>query len=342
MLCLATLARADVFNMPSGQTSLQTVAVGNPGNGNDPGNARGAVSYAYRIGKYEVTVGQYTEFLNAVADTDTYALYRTPMAISRSGVSGSYTYSVIGSADHPVTYVSWGDAARFSNWLHNGQPTGLQDATTTERGAYTLDGATSTATLNSVSRNTGAQWFIPTENEWYKAAYHQPSTQGGDTDNYWLYPTKTNSTPNSDQPPGDPSILTNVGNFYRDDSLANGFNDGYAVTGSTSYISSQNYLTDAGAYTSAPSFYGTFDQGGNVVEWNEALVSESYRGLRGASYFGHSDSLQSSFWGGTNPTNEYDDIGFRVATVPEPSTFALAAIGTLAALGWVARRRISR
>ena len=96
--------------------------VGNVGNANDPatGSLYGGVGYAYRIGTTEVTVGQYTAFLNAVAATDTYALYNTSMAtdlniagIARSGVSGSYSYSVIGSANQPVTYVSWGDAARF-------------------------------------------------------------------------------------------------------------------------------------------------------------------------------------------------------------------------------------
>src|SRR6185295_4595952 len=133
------------------------------------------------------------------------------------------------------------------------------------------------------------------ESEWYKAAYYQPAAQGGDSDSYWLYPTRTNSLPNSDQPPGDPSILANVGNFFRNDDVANGYNDGYAVTGSGSLDTSQNYLTDVGAYSSATSFYGTFDQGGNVNEWNEALVSQSStgRGFRGGSFNGGASDLRS-------------------------------------------------
>lgn len=135
--------------------TIPTVPVGNPGNVadttvmQDGTKGYGSVAYNYRIGTTEVTVGQYTAFLNAVAATDTYALYNTKMAtnlniagIARSGSSGGYTYSVIGSANHPVTYVGWGDAARFANWLHNGQPTGAQSASTTEDGAYTLNGAT--------------------------------------------------------------------------------------------------------------------------------------------------------------------------------------------------------
>jgi sulfatase modifying factor 1 len=251
--------------------NIETVPVGNAGNANDPttGNLYGGVNTAYNIAKFEVTVGQYTAFLNAVAVTDTHSLYNPSMAsdlnvagIARTGASGSYSYSVIGSADHPVTYVSFWDAARFVNWLHNGQPTGAQGSGTTESGAYhDIDNQT------LFGRNTGAKWFLPTENEWYKAAYYQPAAQGGDPDGYWLYPMKTNGPIFSDEPPGATPDNSSVGNFYFDDSAANGYNHGYAVTGSTNLISTQNYLTDVGAYTSAPSYYGTFDQSGNAFEW---------------------------------------------------------------------------
>ncbi len=327
--------------------TINTVPVGNAGNANDPatGSHYGGVGYAYNIGTTEVTVGQYTAFLNAVGATDTYALYSTYMAtvlniagISRSGSSGSYSYSVIGSANKPVTYVSWGDAARFSNWLHNGQPAGAQNTSTTENGAYPLNGATSSAALLAISRNAGATWFIPTENEWYKAAYHQPAAQGGDADNYWAYPTRTNSTPYSDQPPGsDAPVQSNTANFYSNDGLANLYNDGYAVTGSTSFPTG-NALTDAGAYTQSSSFYGTFDQGGNVWEWNEALISGFSRGLRGGSWDDISYSLQSSnrnnFF---DPSNGGDSFGFRVATVPEPSTGVLAIVAC-GILSWWRKR----
>src|SRR5262249_28549543 len=175
--------------------TIPTVAVADMGNPNDPstGNVLGGVSYPYSIGKYEVTVGQYTRFLNAVAATDTYGLYNPSMAsdgnvasISQNGSPGSYTYSVIGSPNRPVTWVNWGDAARFANWMNNGQPTGAQSAATTEDGAYTLSGRTD-FTLWLVNRNPGATWFLPTESEWYKAAFYQPATQGGDTDSYWKY-----------------------------------------------------------------------------------------------------------------------------------------------------------
>lgn len=121
----ASAARADIFNMPAGQTSLAMVSVGNPGNPAGPPGGdypHGAVAYEYAIGKYEVTIGQYAEFLNAVAATDTYSLYHPSMGtnlnvrgIARSGAPGSYSYQPIGSPNRPITFVTWGSAARFAN-----------------------------------------------------------------------------------------------------------------------------------------------------------------------------------------------------------------------------------
>jgi hypothetical protein len=103
----------------------------------------------------------------------------------------------------------------------------------------------------------------------YERAPIRDSYHRGDSDGYWAYPMRTNSVPYSDQPPGATPGNTRVGNFYKDDGFANGYDDGYAVTGSLGLSLTQNYLTDVGAYSSSSSFYGTFDQGGNVREWNE-------------------------------------------------------------------------
>jgi formylglycine-generating enzyme len=328
--------------------TIETVPIGNVGNPNDlrTFNHYGGVNYPYNIGKYEVTVGQYTEFLNNVAADDTYGLYNPSMGstslvgIARAGLSGSFSYSVIGSPNLPVSIVSWGDAARFANWLHNGQPTGPQNSATTEEGAYALNGAITHTELTAVTRNPGAKWFIPTENEWYKAAYHQPAAQGGDSDGYWLYPMKTNSQPYSDQPPGTTPDNTRVGNFFEIDGVANGYNDGFAVTGSMTFSASQNYLTDVGAYTSSSSFYGTFDQGGNVWEWNETK-SGSVRGLLGGYYGGNQSLMQAgSLNGDGNPTWEVRSIGFRIASVPEPSTSSLIGLAAGAGFGFRPRRRL--
>jgi len=185
-----------------------------------------------------------------------------------------------------------------------------QGAGSTETGVYAIsDGLAET-------RDPNANYFIPSEDEWYKAAYHQPAAAGGDTDDYWLYPTGSNSVPDSDQPSGTLSgrDSDNVANFISNDSLANGFNDGYAVSGSNSF--GLNPFTDVGAYTDADSPYGTFDQGGNVFEWNEAVLFGSARGRRGGSWGLIEDDLRSSGRG--------SGVGFRVASpaaavVPVPA-----------------------
>src|SRR3990172_7464768 len=94
--------------------------------------------------------------------------------IQPCGASGCYTYSVASDwANRPVNYVSWGDAARFTNWLTNGQPTGPQNVLTTEDGSYSLNGATSLEALMAVARKPDAKYVIPTKDEWYKVAYHK-------------------------------------------------------------------------------------------------------------------------------------------------------------------------
>lgn len=326
-LLAITFATCGLLSQPaSAQITIDTVPVGHIGNPNDA-SGYGGVGYDYYIGKYEVTLNQYTAFLNAVAATDTYGLYNVQMGananilgIARSGVSGSYTYSVLGSGNRPVTYVSWFDAARFVNWLQNGQPTGAQNASTTEQGAYTLNGALSGVIL----RNAGWNYGLPSENEWYKAAYYQPAAQGGDVDGYWLYPTANNGIPNSRNGSGsDP----NSANFFRNVAPVDGVNDGYAVSGSTLFPAG-NALTDAGAFSLAVSFYGTFDQAGNVWEWNDA-VSGSSRGLRGGSWLNAENILRATSRSTVPPTGQDNATGFRVVFVPEPGVASLMLAGML-------------
>ncbi|MCX5653526.1 MAG: SUMF1/EgtB/PvdO family nonheme iron enzyme [Planctomycetota bacterium] len=307
--------------------NIQTIPVGNPGNTADiHGAGSGAVAYTYNIGKFEVTAGQYTGFLTAVAKTDTYGLYNTEMSrtdngsgITRSGSSGSYAYSVDPAfVNRPVNYVSWGDSARFANWLHNGQPTtGGQGLSTTEDGAYYLNGATSSAQLIAVSREADWKWAITSADEWYKAAYHK---NDGVTGNYWDYPTGSNTAPGRD-------MADASGNN------ANYFWDWYI---GIYPIDSGKYTTVAGEFQNSDSPYGTFDQGGNVWEWNEAILYGSDRGQRGGS-FGHNVKyLHTTNQYISSPTIEASTYGFRVSEVPEPATMSLLALGGLAL---VARRR---
>ncbi len=298
--------------------TIPTVPVGNAGNAadtevmtTDGTTGYGSVADAYRIGTTEVTNAQYVEFLNAKAASDPLALYHSDMddialygGITRSGSSGSYSYATIaGRGAMPVNYVSWYDSIRFANWLNNGQGTG-----DTETGAYTLLGGTPTPSNGlSITRNAGATWFLPSEDEWYKAAYYDPSGSS-----YFDYPTSSNTAPIAEAPPGG-------GN-------------------SANYANVVGDLTDVGAYTASDSPYGTFDQGGNLWEWNEALIGGSFRGLRGGWWFDVSSNLLAS---GTrsfdDPDGSFSGVktkGFRVATVPEPSTAVLAIVGCVLMLWW--------
>jgi hypothetical protein len=267
---------------------MEWVTVGDPGNVNDThGAGYGGVDYVYIIARHEVTNAQYCDLLNAVAAADPKGLYNTSMGsgyggITRSGSSGSYSYSTItGRGNMPVNYVSWYDALRFANWMHNGQPTGAQDASTTEDGAYDM------SLGSAVVRKPGARVFLTREDEWYKAAYYKG---GGTSAGYWDYPTQSDTAPTDEGPLG--TDFTN---------------------GSANHGSAVGDLTPVGSYTAKPSDspYGTFDQGGNVWEWNEALIGAS-RGVRGGPF---NDSMSVSYRGGTDPTNENSSIGFRVAGV---------------------------
>ena len=110
--------------------------------------------------------------------------------ISRSGSSGSYTYTIQSNyCNKPISYISWWDCARYCNWLHNNKPTGAQNNSTTEDGAYTLNGA---ASGNFKPKNSGASYYIPRVDEWYKAAYYKG---GGTNAGYWKYATQSNTAP---------------------------------------------------------------------------------------------------------------------------------------------------
>jgi len=165
---------------------------------NNVGDRRGhgAVSYAYYMNKYHLTNNEYAVFLNAIAKTDTYGVYSASMntdsraGLIRSGSSGNYVYTVKNKyGDKPVVMVNWFQCVRYCNWLHNNKPTGAQNNSTTEDGAYTLNGRTSG---NAVVKNAGAKYHIPTENEWYKAGYYKG---GGTNKGYWLYGTQTDDRP---------------------------------------------------------------------------------------------------------------------------------------------------
>jgi sulfatase modifying factor 1 len=278
------------------------VTVGDPGNLCDPqfDGCFGAVATVYEIGTLEVTNAEYAEFLNAVAASDPNGLYATFLEITRSGSSGSYTYTA--DTDHePVVGVSFFDALRMANWLHNGKPGGAQDATTTEDGAYTLLGQNPT----DVTRNPSARVFLPSEDEWYKAAYYDPLLGVG-RGGYYDYPAGSDALIVCAAPSSAPN-------------QANCGGSGIPAT-------------IVGSYTGSPSPWGTFDQGGNGGgEWTEGVDAPGTRVFRGGNAGSNPQDLAADFRFGLDPSS--DAGAFRLARVPEPSAWLLGVTAMLTLAG---------
>jgi sulfatase modifying factor 1 len=305
-LC-SSLLLSLVIGSTASAVTMDWTPIGNPGNPCDPQlqGCFGAVDYSYNLGTYEVTTAQYAEFLNAKAAADPLELYSTGMGIMRFGGSGFYSYSVYpGREDMPVNYVSFYDALRFANWMNNGQ--GNSD---TESGAYTLLGGTETPSNgDSVTRNSDAVIVLPREDEWYKPAYYDPSAAS-----YFDYPTRSNTPTTCSAPTAMPNSA-NCGSVVGD-------------------------LTPVGSYLGSASSYGTFDQGGNVFEWNEAFVAQAtgpWRNARAGEFHAGPEYLAANSRGGFDP--EWNDgiIGFRLVMIPEPGTGLLVIAGLL---GLAVRRR---
>ena len=293
--------------------TVATDIVGDPGNSPDTNGLGGAAGF-YRIGRYETTNREYVDFLNSVAEDDPNGLYSEDMTdsdrggIIRTGSSGTYVYFVKASfGDKPVNFVMWTDAARYANWLHNGMPTGPQDNSTTERGAYDMS-----APLNSISRASGATWFLPTLDQWYKAAYYDPENAGADaggTPNYWLYPTQNDSLPTQATADSVGEVTNPGGN------VAN-------YGGGADWNGENGNVTTVGGTTSA-SPWGAFDMGGNLNDWTEtpdtpippdSLPTRTGRG----GDFANSGVLMSSpdgFSLAFNMQAEAANVGFRVAAI---------------------------
>jgi formylglycine-generating enzyme required for sulfatase activity len=301
--------------------------ISNPGNSANT-NGWGAVSEVFKMAATETTNAQYVAFLNSVdaAGNQPNGIYNASMGSSSNGgitfnaaAQSGAKYSVkagtnpagseYGSA--PVTFVNWFSAARFANWLNNG----ATSSSSTETGAYTLNGQTSGAI---VARNPGATVFLPSRDEWYKAAFYDGSA-------YKTWGTNSNTTPNN--------TVTNV-------SLANAANFGGAATPSVGPLA-------VGSYTASLSAYGLYDMVGNLTEMTDTINSgntSQYQQFSGnwqvstANMPQWNSSAAARFALGTNGSGA---LGFRVAAVPEPGTIALAGMGIagLAGLDWMKRRK---
>jgi formylglycine-generating enzyme required for sulfatase activity len=275
------------------------------------GTAHGAVSYEYRMGVNEVS--------RAMIDD-----YNSNMGGPSIDMSDMTSFGGNGD-DKPATGVSWNEAARFVNWLNTSQgyqaaylfeTPGANDNISlwTSAEAWQLDG-------ENLYRHKDAYYFLPSEDEWYKAAFYD-----GNTATYYNYATGSDSAPTTTS--GGTTSGTAV---YRD--------------GVNSNPPGPADITNAGGLSP----YGTMAQNGNVWEWGESAFTApnqtavESRVRRGGGWFFGSDSLRSSGRGSSDPVSEFSFIGFRVASVsaavavvPEPSSVGLLVIG---AMGCVLRRK---
>jgi formylglycine-generating enzyme len=294
-LIIQPSAQADTFGGgTSNEFTIEFVAIGNTGNTADT-TSYGAVPYEYRASIYEISQD----------------------AITKATASGmSNVTAGAWTGNQPAANISWYEAAAFVNFLNtNSAKTAAYDLTFSN-GSWSMALWSSeqawTAGGTNLYRNKDAFYFLPSENEWYKAAYYNPAGS-----NYFLYPTGSDTAP------------TNV---------ASGTNPQTAVYNNDPSVPA--IVASAGGLSP----YGTMGQGGNIVEWNESAFdgtnssASENRAIRGGNWFDSELYLRSSIRYDVDPSLQNYDLGFRVASVPEPSTYALLLLGAGAAYIWKRRK----
>jgi formylglycine-generating enzyme required for sulfatase activity len=231
--------KADIFGTGANQFNIDFVTIGNPGNVSDPATGYGAVPYSYRIGKYTISQNQVNAAIaNGLSNvsSDTY-----------NGSCGAY-YTLAG----PACDISWFSAAAFVNWLNtnSGYPPAYN--LTYMNGGWSMDlwptNQAWTIGGTNLFRNAKCHYFLPSDNEWYKAAYYDPNLNGG---GYWPFTTGSSNPP------------TNVaGHGWAYGGAGTNFNT--VVYGLASWENPADVTLCGGL-----SPYGTMGQGGNVRQWVE-------------------------------------------------------------------------
>jgi formylglycine-generating enzyme required for sulfatase activity len=286
---------------------MEFVTIGNPGNAPDTTgapNPAGGVAYSYDIGKFEVSDDMITKF--------------------NASQSLQITKTTFGP-NKPAAFVSWNESARFVNWLNTstGNPAAYKFTTSGVNDNIAL-WASGDAGFDASNpyRNSLAKYWLPSYNEWYKAAYYNPNDS-----TYYDFANGSNTAPTA---------------------VASGTTAGTAVYGQP-FAQGPADVTNAGGLSP----YGVMGLEGNFFEWEESSfdltnsVGSSARAVRGGGWFNASTLLSSSLRLGYLPSDEFN-IGFRVASlsssppaaVPEPGTLLL---GTLLGLGgYLGKRRMKK
>jgi hypothetical protein len=272
----AALPEVNNFGTGTNSFTLDFVTIGNPGNSNDT-TGYGKVAYSYQMGTYAISQNQ----INIAAIS---GLLGMP--------SGDWT------GDQPATSISWYQAAAFVNWLNTRQGYApAYNLSYSSDNGYTMAlwPAAQAWTLGGVNlyRNANCCYFLPSENEWCKAAYYDPTKNNG-KGAYWQYPEGINSAPTA---------------------VASGTTAGTAVFNWITYAPASVY--QSGGLSS----YGTMGQGGNVNQLLESAYSGSNttatatRVYRGGAWGADATALQSSFRGYISPDYSSFSFGFRVARI---------------------------
>ena len=294
----------DTFGSGANTFSLQFNTVGNPGNAAQSasnrshnfsdGDGRGSVPYTYRMSTYAISQNNIT----------------TATAAGMTNVTaGAHT------GDRPAADITWYEAAAYVNWLNTSQGhQAAYDLNFTTSWSMTLWSSADAWQLGgeNLYRHKDAYYFLPSDNEWYKAAYYDPTTT-----NYYLYATGSDTAPTA---------------------VSSGTAAGSAVYNGQPGPADVDLSGDL-------SPYGTMGQSGNVWEWAESAwegtnnISSEARAIRGGFWSNPESALRSSTPSANLPTDELVTIGFRVASVPEPSGALLMMMGLGALL---LRRRANR
>jgi formylglycine-generating enzyme required for sulfatase activity len=352
MLVAVTLTSATAFGQVDPLSGIDFVTITAPGNAAWAGNGsaqdqavgRGSVGYEYRIGKFEVTTSQWAEFMNAAFDRPQSEWISHLLPPGQWGAAGTTPntpggrrwFVPAGNEMRGVGGIDWRMAAIYCNWLHNNKSldrsaflSGAYDVSTF---AYVQSGPFTVFT-DQRTRSAGARYFIPTWDEWLKAAHYDPNKTNADgsVGGWWTY---SNST---DSPfvPGPPGELVNG-------QLATA-NFGFQNAGDLSCWS-----VPLGSYAGVQSPWGLVDTAGMTQEWVEEALGGFY-GLSSRRFEGSSwgdnpavflaDSV--SFGAGSAfPTLNFASNGFRIASVvPGSGTLISVAVGVMLV---ASRRRATR